>query len=250
MEDEERIHAGCHRGGRRDLRRTSRPGVDGQFCGTGRLIVLPDSGESLTIELKPSTTGKQQCPGKLGAQHISFLTSQVSRIMYDRQLPSHTFVSSGYLLACLVLAAPGTAADGPHIRQFRESADSSRATLRIHVRPEFRKATASRNCRCMAALGALASDGSLSVSIVHRRSSGPLRLAAVLDDFTSSDSAEVHTLAAAVPWAANPLENPDAVKPLDSSATVQTGKFELDLQPYRVVRLLIPQGGWASPDEE
>jgi alpha-N-arabinofuranosidase len=110
------------------------------------------------------------------------------------------------------------------------------------VLPELREATASATCGCVDALAALATDGSLLVSIVHRGSSGPLRLALVLDGFKSSDCAEVHTLAAAVPWAANTLENPDAVKPVDTQLTIKAGKFELNLQPYSVVRLRIPRG--------
>jgi alpha-L-arabinofuranosidase len=93
------------------------------------------------------------------------------------------------------------------------------------------------------ALAAVATDGGLVLSLVHRGTAGPVRLSVALDDFAAAGKAEVRTLTAEVPWAANSLKAPEAVKPVDSSLDVRDGRFEMDLKPFSVVRVRIP---WAQ----
>jgi hypothetical protein len=47
-------------------------------------------------------------------------------------------------------------------------------------------------------------------------------------------------LGAEVPWAANTLREPDRIKPVISTTSIQDGKMQLDLKPYGIVRLRIP----------
>jgi alpha-N-arabinofuranosidase len=89
------------------------------------------------------------------------------------------------------------------------------------------------------ALAAIATDGSLLISIVNRDTQ-PVHLTTEIDDFHPAETAEVWTLQADVPWAANSLNHPDAIQPARSSVDIHAGKIELDLKPYGIVRLRIP----------
>ncbi len=109
------------------------------------------------------------------------------------------------------------------------------------VLPDLRNATHEVSFSAVDALAALATDGSLLLSIVHRGTSAPIRLEIELPDFKPARVAELHTLAADVPWAANTLEKPEAVKPLDSTVPVREGRLELELRPYTVMRVRIPR---------
>lgn len=109
------------------------------------------------------------------------------------------------------------------------------------VLPDLKNATREISFSAVDALGALANDGSLLLSVVHRGSSGPVRLGIEFADFKAGGSAAVRTLAAEVPWAANSLETPHAIKPVDSAVALREGKLELDLQPYSIVRIHIPE---------
>jgi hypothetical protein len=44
-------------------------------------------------------------------------------------------------------------------------------------------------------------------------------------------------LTADVPWAANSLQSPEAVRPVDSAVEVRDGKATLELKPYTWARL-------------
>ena len=90
------------------------------------------------------------------------------------------------------------------------------------------------------AVAALAPNGDLLLSIVHRASAGSTRLAVELRDFAAGGQAEVRTLSGPVPWAANSLNHPDAIKPLDSEVAVHNGRFTLELAPYSVLRVRVP----------
>jgi alpha-L-arabinofuranosidase len=110
------------------------------------------------------------------------------------------------------------------------------------VLPDLRNATKEAPFSVVDALAALAPDGALWVSIVHRGTSSPIRLRIVLKDFNPARLAEVRTLSADVPWAANTLERPDAIKPVDSTVAARDGEFDLELKPYSVLRVRIPRG--------
>ncbi|MBU6398881.1 MAG: alpha-N-arabinofuranosidase, partial [Verrucomicrobia bacterium] len=90
------------------------------------------------------------------------------------------------------------------------------------------------------ALAAVTDDGSLLLSIVHRGTAGAIHVSVAVEDFKGADVAEVWTLTGNVPWAANSLEAPAAVKPVDTTVAVRDGRFALDLRPYTVVRVRVP----------
>lgn len=108
------------------------------------------------------------------------------------------------------------------------------------VLPDLRNAASEAPFSAIDALAALATDGALLLSVVHRSTSGPIKLAVELGEFQAGPAAAVRTLHADVPWAANTLEAPRAVAPVDSSVMVQDGKLEIDLRPYTVMRMRIP----------
>jgi len=82
------------------------------------------------------------------------------------------------------------------------------------------------------------------LSVVHRGSRGATALAIELQDFVAARAAEVRTLSGPVPWAANTLRDPEAIKPADSTVEVRDGRLTLDLKPYSVLRVRMPK---ASP---
>lgn len=90
-------------------------------------------------------------------------------------------------------------------------------------------------------LAAIATDGDLIVSIVHRGTKGPIELAVDIDGYDGANQAKITTLSADVPWAANTLDEPDKIKPSTSSAQIKGGKLTLDLKPYSLVTVRIPK---------
>lgn len=109
------------------------------------------------------------------------------------------------------------------------------------VLPELKNAT--KECRYDAvdAMAAVAADGSLLISLVHRGSAGPIRVTVAWDDFPAAGQGEILTLSAAAPWAVNTLRQPEAVKPVRASLPVRDGKCEVALQPYSFVKVKIPR---------
>jgi len=108
------------------------------------------------------------------------------------------------------------------------------------VLPDLRHATNTVSFGAIDALAAIGKDGSLLVSLVHRGSSGSIHLQIDLQDFNPAGSAELQTLTAGAPWDGNSLEQPEAVKPVDSIRTVQGKKLDLDVSPYTVMRVRMP----------
>lgn len=93
----------------------------------------------------------------------------------------------------------------------------------------------------VAALAAVAEDGALLISLVHRGTAGAIKLNIELKDFKAGDRAEVWTLAAEEPWSANTLRRPETVKPVISEAGLTAGVLALEVKPYSVLRLRIGQ---------
>jgi alpha-N-arabinofuranosidase len=116
----------------------------------------------------------------------------------------------------------------------------SAAETAPRVLPDLRQATPEARYSALDALGALAPDGSLLLSLVHRGSHGPLRLDIDLGRFTPAGRAEVWRLSAETPWAGNTFEQPNAVVPIIETAPVREGKIELELKPFTVARVRVP----------
>ena len=109
------------------------------------------------------------------------------------------------------------------------------------VLPELKKAVPKATFSAIDALAALSTDGDLLLSIVHRGSHGPIHLNVTLENFKAGGHAELRTLTADKPWAANSLTKPEIVRPLDSSIALRENMLELDLPPYTVLQARIPR---------
>jgi alpha-N-arabinofuranosidase len=88
------------------------------------------------------------------------------------------------------------------------------------------------------ALAAIATNGNLLISIVNRDTK-PIRLTTELDSFNAAGNVHEWKLQGAAPWAANTLDNPDAIEPQISVVQVHQGKLELSLEPFSIVQLSI-----------
>ena len=108
------------------------------------------------------------------------------------------------------------------------------------VLPELKNVTSGVRFAAVDAIAALSKDGDLLVSLIHRGSSGPIRLRIDVAGFQPGERATLHTLVADVPWAVNRLDAPDAVKPNGTTVQAEAGGFEIGLKPYSVSTLKIP----------
>jgi alpha-N-arabinofuranosidase len=108
------------------------------------------------------------------------------------------------------------------------------------VLPDLRRATAQAQYSLVDALAAQAPDGSVWLSLVNRHVGQPVQVEVILDGFRAAGLAQVRQLSAPVPWAANTLEQPQAVKPVDFSRPWADGKLTLDLPPYTWARVRLP----------
>jgi alpha-N-arabinofuranosidase len=123
---------------------------------------------------------------------------------------------------------------------FREFAGAAPVAIQIEapterariVVPQIREATKEERYRIIDALAALAPDGDLLLSIVHRGTENPVRLAIALTGFEAAPEARTQRLSADVPWAANSLDAPEAVKPVEGQARVEHNRLVLDIPPY------------------
>lgn len=109
------------------------------------------------------------------------------------------------------------------------------------VLPDLRNAASQAQYGALDALAAVAADGGLLLSLVHRGTAGPIQCDIELRDFPGAARAETWTLTSEAPWAANRLKDPERVKPTTGSAIVADGRLRLTLQPYTVLRLQIPR---------
>ena len=106
------------------------------------------------------------------------------------------------------------------------------------VLPDLVAAGTSLSYPAVSACAARAEDGSLLVSVVNRGTSA-VRLTVHLVGFSPRPQAEVWSLSAAVPWAANSLESPQAISPILGSTTVLSNSLSLELRPYTVLRVRV-----------
>ena len=83
------------------------------------------------------------------------------------------------------------------------------------------------------ALAAVAPEGKLLVSIVHRGVSGPVRVRLSVSGHRVRNAA-LHLLSAAKPWDANTLDEPGAVAPVKRDLRVEDNALEFDLPPFSV----------------
>jgi alpha-N-arabinofuranosidase len=115
------------------------------------------------------------------------------------------------------------------------------------VLPELRNVTKDWSYKTLDALAARARDGSLLLSLVHKGTDAPIDLEVTLNDFKPAGQAEMQTLAAVVPWAANTLEAPAAIAPVASTASLNGTKLSLKLPPYSYTLVRIPGHANVAP---
>jgi alpha-N-arabinofuranosidase len=108
------------------------------------------------------------------------------------------------------------------------------------VLPELRNATPGCTYKAIDAVAAIDTKGQLLVSLVHRGTEGPIRLAISIDGVKADGQARITRLGGEKPWVVNTLENPTAVAPVDSTAAIVGGKLELDIPPFTQMLIRIP----------
>jgi alpha-N-arabinofuranosidase len=108
------------------------------------------------------------------------------------------------------------------------------------VLPDLRHAAKSADYVLVDALAALAPDGALLLSVVPRGTDGPISCRVLLDDFPAASDAQVRILSADAPWIDNTLQEPDRIRPVDSTTPVSNGVLMVELRPYSVVRIRVP----------
>jgi len=108
------------------------------------------------------------------------------------------------------------------------------------VLPDLKRTVSDHTYKTVDALAAMATDGSLLISIIHRGTENPIRLAVTIDGFNASEHAELQTLAAELPWIGNTFDEQDRVTPKNSTAEVRDNRFTLDLLPYSFVLVRMP----------
>jgi alpha-L-arabinofuranosidase len=109
------------------------------------------------------------------------------------------------------------------------------------VLPDLRHVTKSWTGKVLDVLAAESSDGALLLSIVHKGTKQPIDLKIELEGLTPAGTAQIQTLSANVPWAANTLEMPTAIAPVASVKDLSGTGLSLRLQPYSYTLVRIPK---------
>lgn len=120
-----------------------------------------------------------------------------------------------------------------------ESELSCSAEKPARVLGDIKPPTADFTYSTVSSLAAVAKDGSLLISLVHRGTKEPVELTIDLGSFKATGEAGVWQLAAETPWAANTLNAPEAVKPAMSTAPVKDGRLVVTLRPYTVMQVRV-----------
>ena len=107
------------------------------------------------------------------------------------------------------------------------------------VLPDLRNVTSSYTYATVDALAAVAADGRLWISLVHRGTRDTVSLEVSVHDFPTASQAEMQVLSAEVPWAQNTLENPLGVSPRTSTVGIEGGTIRIDIRPFSLVRLML-----------
>ncbi|MHC4641794.1 MAG: alpha-L-arabinofuranosidase C-terminal domain-containing protein [Planctomycetota bacterium] len=109
------------------------------------------------------------------------------------------------------------------------------------VLADLKNVTSEWSYKSVDALAAIASDGSLLISIVHKGADKPVDLDLFLKGFGSAKKVEIQTLSADVPWAENTAEDPRAITPVDTVKRIEKGKLSITIKPYTLLRMRIPR---------
>ena len=105
------------------------------------------------------------------------------------------------------------------------------------VLPDLKRSTNSTSFSAVDALAAISTNGTLLISLVHRGSSGPIRLKVQLDGFDASDRAALQSLSGTEPWDVNTLDHPHQIEITRSEAQVLQNTLTLTLEPFSLVQI-------------
>ena len=105
------------------------------------------------------------------------------------------------------------------------------------VLPDLKNAGGDPAFGVVDALAVRNANGDLWLSIVNRGTSGAMMLRVKANDFDGREKAEVWTLTGPAPWAANTLNQPNAVQPVHAELEANQGSLDLPLPPYSVVQV-------------
>jgi alpha-N-arabinofuranosidase len=105
------------------------------------------------------------------------------------------------------------------------------------VLPDLQNQTSDESFAVLDAVAALATNGDLLISLVHRGTRGPIRVRLTIDGYAAGEKAVVRTLSATVPSAVNTLEEPEAVRPVSMEKELQNGTTTLVVNPFSVVHI-------------
>jgi alpha-N-arabinofuranosidase len=108
--------------------------------------------------------------------------------------------------------------------------------------PDISKVGGDKNFGVVDAVAALGTNRELLVSLVHRGTAGPVEVTVSWDGFSAAGIARTVTLAGSAPWAANTLENPEALVPVNAQAQVKKNSIKVVVQPFSVLQAKIAPG--------
>ncbi len=108
------------------------------------------------------------------------------------------------------------------------------------VLPEIRNTGGQTSFSTVDVLAALAPNGDLLVSAVHRGTKAPVTAHLQVEGFVRGTKAQVWTLSGPVPWAANTLEHPHAIQPVLTTTEARDGSVTILLPSYSVVQIRYP----------
>jgi alpha-N-arabinofuranosidase len=91
------------------------------------------------------------------------------------------------------------------------------------------------------AVAALSTNGDLLISLVHRGTQGPIRVALTMAGYSAGSKAFVRTLSGSLPWSANTLEEPETVRPVAAEQEIRNGSMALVVKPFSVVQIALPK---------
>jgi alpha-N-arabinofuranosidase len=109
------------------------------------------------------------------------------------------------------------------------------------VLPDLRNATKTWTGKVLDTLAAQTPDGTLLLSIVHKGAERPIDLKIEINGLEPVETAEIQTLSADVPWAANTLEKPTAISPVASTQKLSGAALSLRLPPCSYTLARIPR---------
>ena len=106
--------------------------------------------------------------------------------------------------------------------------------------PDLKNVASEWTYKTIDSIAALAPDGSLLISIVHKGTDESIDLEITVKDLNITKPAQTQTLTAEKPWLGNSLENPERIIPQETTSLIKNGKLNLSIKAYSVVCIRVP----------